>query len=658
MFNAVHSTNRRASSPLTQIAVLAISSLWLNSAQAQTGLSSLRSAFDQDAPRRNIDVTEAYLERTVADKNAPQLSAEIPEQPLRSGGPRILVKKFLFDELVEFSDAGITREAVESRAEALRAKYMREPETFTSGYTRGELEELGDYLEQVGAQISPEEITLEDMKQLVEIVRQQSLNRGLGYSDLEQITRELTGYYREQGLFLAKVVMPSQDVENGVVKLSVMEGRLGQISVENNRKYRGDTLSQSLEADIGELVSHQQVEEGIYLLNDLPGLSVAGYFSAGDSVGETRLNLNVREEKSYAVAVRLDNHGSTFTGDQRLYTTVDWFNPVGMGDSLRFAYLKSESPGNSVLNQFAYSLPLFGSRTRVEFSYDLNDFKLTDTDDPENFINRLAIEGENTSYAASVEHKFIRSRGYNISAGVSLVDKKTAVTSIDPTLYGSETHVGSGELNLYIDRLSESIRMLNMGNFTLQYGRHRAPASTAEESDYRGDDLYKFGLDTNSLLFVPLPFTETESRLIVRSHWQYSEQPLPAFEQYSLGGANGVRGFSVRDFSADSAAFVSTEWYPDMPAWPLFSDYRVGDLLQLGMFAETAYGFSNRANRNASTQWAALGAAGIVMKLNWNESFASKMSIASPLFNDSSSGLNIGDDAESFQIFVDLTFFL
>lgn len=629
---------------------------------------SLRDVFEQDAPSQMPDVTEEYFERTVTDENAPKLDTSIPEAEQREGGPRILVRKFQFQRLEEFPEAGITKEQVEAQAEKLRIRYMKEDKILSGGFTQSELVELADYLHEVGAQSNPDDITYEDMQQLIEIVRQQNRNRGLSYADLEEVTTELTRYYREQGLFLAKVQIPPQDVEGGVVLLSVMEGRLGQVAVENNRKYQLGTLETPFVNDLGGLVSHDQVEEGLYLLNDLPGLNVAGYFSAGDNPGETKLNLNVREEDAWKLTVRADNHGSTFTGDSRLFTTLDWYNPIGIGDSLTLGYLRSEDlegrnvtdndiEAQSDLGQFKYSLPLFSPRTRLGISADYNEFTIAD-ESAETGINTQALEGTNSTYAINVDHKFRRSRGFNLSGGLAITDKESDVTSSSGAL-DSGDHVLGGELNFYIDGLGESVRMLNLASAKLQYGSHQN-----QVAEGRGDNFVKFALDSNSLFFVPLPFTEASSRLMVRSHLQYSDKALPAFEQYSIGGANGVRAYSSRDYSADTAALLSAEWYPDLPSWQLFGGKNFNDVFQMGLFADGGYGstngFAGEGVERALESWAALSAAGLVLKLNWGEHFAGKISWAKPLMEksgvDGEDG-TVAEDAEDSRVYADFSFF-
>ncbi|WP_370981177.1 ShlB/FhaC/HecB family hemolysin secretion/activation protein [Agaribacterium sp. ZY112] len=649
---------------LLSSAIALVVSAGLSSAAAA---QSLRDVFQQDTPTQTPDVTEEYFERTVIDQNAPKLDTTIPDAEQRVGGPRILVRKFEFERLEEFPEAGISKEQVEAEAEKLRIKYMKEDQMLAGGFTEAELVELAEYLNEVGAQTNADDITYEDMQLLIDIVRQQNNNRGLSYADLEEVTNELTRYYREQGLFLAKVQIPPQDVEEGVLVLSVMEGRLGQVAVENNRKYQLKTLEKPFVDDLGGLVSHDQVEESLYLLNDLPGLNVAGYFSAGDKPGETKLNLNVREEDAWRLTVRADNHGSTFTGDKRLFTTVDWYNPIGIGDSLTVGYLRSEdiegrnlaeNEAKSDLGQFKYTLPLFSLRTRVGVSADYNEFTIVDEGD-EQGINAAGLEGTNSTYALFLDHQFRRSRDFNLSSGFAFTDKESKVRASnlpDESPLNTGDHVLGGEVNFYIDGLGETVRMLNLASVKLQYGAHQN-----ETAEGRGDEFVKLSLDSNSLFFMPLPFTDASSRIILRSHLQYTDKSLPAFEQFSIGGANAARAYSSRDFSADSAALLSAEWYPDLPAWPLFAGKNFNDVFQIGLLADGSYGVANGgyiptgSAEEKEDDWASLTDVGLVLKLNWGEHFAGKVSWAKPMVSNSNLD-TVAEDAEDNRIYADFSF--
>lgn len=636
---------------------------------AQDGGANFRNrvhaAFEQDVPV-DQDVNEDYRRR-MQEARDPNLDTDIPEFSGRELGPRITVKKIRFHRLEEYPEFGITREVLEALAESLRAKFMKEDEVVAAGFTQENLKELAVLLDNMGARFGSEGLGPQQLRRLVTTVERQNAERGLTYADLEEIAAELTRFYRDQGLFLAQVQIPAQEVQDGVVTFTVREGVLGQISVTGNERYSERRLAQPFKGQIGKLVNHEDIEESLYLLNDLPSLNINGFFSPGDNPGETRLNLKVRDDSSWQIVSRYDNHGSAFTGDQRMYTSFDWGNPLGIGDELTLAYLKStdgESFGGDLgsdLGQFRYSLPVFGARTRVHLTADHNKFNLYDSNNKRNAINSLEVEGVNKSYGLSVDHKFIRSREFNITGTFGLTQKESDIEAVI-ALPDSGDDVSGGEMGLYLDRLSDGlVPMLNVVNTRFQYGEFN------NEIDLERDpEFYKFAADTSSLLFIPSLFTDNKSRLIVKTRSQYSESALPSFEQFSLGGANGVRAFDVRDFSADQAAVISAEWYPHMPSVlnrNIFGG-RLSDLLQMAVIADAGYGVANNYERDVfgdgeviPNDWAALSGAGLLFKLNWKESWAGQISVAWPTMSISSID-GTGDDADTPTVYADFTYFL
>lgn len=604
-------------------------------------------------PFSQSDVAREYLYRTL-EENGPLVDTDIPDRDHRAGGPRITVKKLDFHRLQDLPEYGITREEVEAYAESLRVKYMKEDQVFASGYTRENLEELAAYLDKIGARQSVANLNAENLQQLIDIIKHQNEERGISYADLEDISHELTRFYRQRGLFLAQVKIPEQEVRDGVVTLMVQEGVLGKVVVEDNKGYGAEVLSQPFRNSVGGLVSHAAMEEGLYLLNDLPGLNVTGYFTAGDAPGETALNLRVRNENSWSMAVRGDNHGSRFTGDKRAYLVGELHNPLGRGDRLTLGYLTSADPGNTDLYQASYSLPLGNARTSLNLSAEHNVFELKDVDGGSNsIINQLEIEGYNESYAVGIEQKFYRSRDFNLNGALEYTDKKTRIHSID-AIFDQEEHVRGGQLSVYVDSLAESVRMFNAASIRLGYGKHQL-----DVDDNRGDEFGKFSLDTSSMLFVPLPFADAESRLVLKSRWQYSGQALPSFEQLSLGGPTGVRGFTVRDFSADQAGVVSAEWYFDLPHFMNFevvNGHYFNDLVQFGLIADAGYGTLVNYQPGYTDSWASISSYGVILKLNWTNLFSSQLTFSRPASSKSSME-RFGDEARSMQVYADFTFY-
>jgi hemolysin activation/secretion protein len=642
--------------------------------------SSLRDVFGINAPDDQPDADEDYRQRSRQKDLMPSTDGDIPDINDRDAGPRILVNKFAFERLEEFPEFGITREGVLAEAERLRIVYMKEDQRGDAGYTPDELREITAYLRDIGSDSDVDDLTHEDMQALIELIRDQKRSRGLSFADLEEIANLLTIYYRKRGLFLARVLLPAQEVENGVVTFTVMEGRLGQLEALGNERYSEELLESPLEHIVGGIVTSQQVEEALYILNDLPGMTLTGAFSAGNNPGETRLRLVVREEDDFSYLVRFDNHGARFTGKARAYGNMQWHNPAGIGDNLSIGLLRSEDIGqndsgdgladeigtreaHSNLGQISYSLPVFNLRNRVTISADRNTFDLVDEDG--GIINALEISGVNTTYALRYDYQIRRTRDFNMSTGLAVTDKTSTVESYIDFL-STEDHVVAGEWNFYIDGLSQSgIRMLNTANLRVQYGSFQTDVVEGADENY-----VRTAIDTSSLFFIPLPFTEKYSRLLTSVRLQHTDQSLPSFEQFSMGGSTGVRGFQVGDFSADKSAFISNEWYFDLPEWNLFGRNTLNDVFQAGILFDLAYGIQNGgfitdSGTLAEDEWAQMSAAGLVFKATWGSTFSSKVSVATPVYGKSSLDPQDGDasteplnnNPDAIEVFADINFY-
>ncbi len=642
--------------------------------------SSLRDVFGINAPDDQPDADEDFRQRSRQKDLMPSTDGDIPDINDRDAGPRILVNKFAFERLEEFPEFGITREGVLAEAERLRIVYMKEDQRGDAGYTPDELREITAYLRDIGSDSDVDDLTHEDMQALIELIRDQKRSRGLSFADLEEIANLLTIYYRKRGLFLARVLLPAQEVENGVVTFTVMEGRLGQLEALGNERYSEELLESPLEHIVGGIVTSQQVEEALYILNDLPGMTLTGAFSAGSNPGETRLRLVVREEDDFSYLVRFDNHGALFTGKARAYGNMQWHNPAGIGDNLSIGLLRSEDIGqndsgdgladdigtreaHSNLGQISYSLPVFNLRNRVTISADRNTFDLVDEDG--GIINALEISGVNTTYALRYDYQIRRTRDFNMSTGLAVTDKTSTVESYIDFL-STEDHVVAGEWNFYIDGLSQSgIRMLNTANLRVQYGSFQTDVVEGADENY-----VRTAIDTSSLFFIPLPFTEKYSRLLTSVRLQHTDQSLPSFEQFSMGGSTGVRGFQVGDFSADKSAFISNEWYFDLPEWNLFGRNTLNDVFQAGILFDLAYGIQNGgfitdSGTLAEDEWAQMSAAGLVFKATWGSTFSSKVSVATPVYGKSSLDPQDGDasteplnnNPDAIEVFADINFY-
>src|SRR5690625_6920943 len=113
---------------------------------------------------------------------------------------------------------------------------------------------------------------------------------------IETVADTITQYYRERGFILAKAYIPKQEVRDVVVTLTVLLGNLGEVNVHNNQRYSSGTVKRPFNAILDKPVTSHAVEERLFFVNDLPGLSAQAYFEPGSQVGDTAMGLYVLSE--------------------------------------------------------------------------------------------------------------------------------------------------------------------------------------------------------------------------------------------------------------------------------------------------------------------------------------------------------------------------
>src|SRR5262249_30235600 len=161
-----------------------------------------------------------------------------------------------------------------------------------------------------------------------------ALYRGqnLTFAQLMEATERLTQYYRDRGFLLAQAYLPAQRIQNGIVEIMILEGRIGDIYTNRHGHVR---LRNSVVRGILDHIKAQRVateatiERGLLLLSDLPGMSVSSTLQPGKTVGTSDLTVDYAEGPLVGVALAADDYGSIYTGEYRFGVNLT------LNDSLR-----------------------------------------------------------------------------------------------------------------------------------------------------------------------------------------------------------------------------------------------------------------------------------------------------------------------------------
>lgn len=388
--------------------------------------------------------------------------------------------------------------------------------------------------------------------------------RALTLLEIYEAADKVTDHYVAAGYTLASANVPPQKIENGVVRLEVLEGRIGAITLERPGRYDGAQLASYLHGvERGLLYRGSALEQGMARINELPGLQARALLRPGDEFGSTDVVLQTRED-FFAGGLSVDNFGRENVGEFRTTASAVLNNPTGVADQLTVMALVSE---DALLKYgyVAYSVPVNFRGTRLEISYGEARFEVDDD-------AFLGVEGDNKSGRIALSHPLLRTRSNRLSATVAISNTDSNADIVAGTFADTQLtllELGAIYNHAYASRAATQLVAGLATNF-----EEATTESLFNDLGEPDDQRLRLELDLQHL--QPMPGKTLQ--LIARLNGVWSPDPLADTQQFSIGGPNSVRGYAAADERGDRGYFASLtlrqpfDWGPMKLAGRVFGD--------------------------------------------------------------------------------------
>lgn len=497
--------------------------------------------------------------------------------------------------------ASLSLSRLQARADDALAAIRARHTPGAHGFTGAEIDELARLLNALGVHDQNAVLDAADARDISALVREQKTRRGVSVMELEEIARAVQADAREQGFFLAAAYVPAQRVGDGAVHIHVMPGRLGDVVVEGSAS---GAVASVFGALLGEPVTLSEISSRLQTLDRLAGVNAQASFGPGDLPGESRLRLDVLQERRWQASVAADNHGDDASGEHRVSGTVSWLDPRGIGDRLTAGALVAFDPANQSYAFLGYELPL-GSDYRIAARIGNHDFSregVPEIDGSALFVDlaaRRALRVRREETATLIW-----------SAAHHVLDWDAGVEQ-------TVTLAGAG---LAAQRVWDAPRVAADAAANLSVGRLAGDRFVGQQRTF-----WLLELDAEAWLPVQIPGLPGEQKLVGRLAGQLGSDGLPATRRFAIGGAHRARAYQRDAFLADSAVIVGVEARHPVT---------VGELL---VFGEFAYGA-----REGGDEWGRVADAGIGWQASWRGGLSTRLSLAHP-FAEAGSG-DIDDD--------------
>ncbi len=428
----------------------------------------------------------------------------------------------------------------------------------------------------------------------------QGKSQSLG--ELRATIHRITDYYRAHGYVVARAYIPAQTIDNGVVVVRVLEGKLASGAVENHSRVRASYLQAVLDAQNldGEVIMSRSTDRALLLMADLPGVGkVAGKLKPGAEVGTSDLLVSAGAGKAGEGSLSVDNYGNRYTGDDRLNGQLAINDPLRVGDRLSAQATLTDQ--HMLYGRLAYDLPMGANGLRIGAAVSNSGYELGRE------FAHLDASGTAKTFGLYALYPVVRGLNGNIwlNGNIESRQLEDKIASVN-TITNKSASVAT--VGVYGD-LVDAVLGGGYTTWNASYvsGELNINSPIAIATDLIGPCTAGH-YSKLTLTAARLQAVTTKTSLYLSLDAQSASKNLDSSEKFVIGGIYGVRGYPTGEGAGDTGWLVNAELRHQVAAGLQVSAFYDTGRAQLnrdayapGHNAETldSYGLSAAAQRGA-----------------------------------------------------------
>jgi hemolysin activation/secretion protein len=391
----------------------------------------------------------------------------------------------------------------------------------------------------------------------IERAVQPHLGPGQSMRAVEAARAALEAAYQQAGYLTVLVDIPEQRVDDGVVRLAVLEGRVGEVYVSGSLYHSLGAIRQALPAlAAGSVPNFAEAQSQLAALNRNDDRRVSPVVKPGKLPGTVDMDLQVTDRLPWGAQAELNNQHAAGTTDLRASATLRYDNLFQLDHGLSLTLQSAPgAPDQSRVLVANYTVPEPGGDAwALSFTASNSDVET---------LGGTQALGNGRTYGLRHHHGFTAggwASTLSLGADLKLLKDKIAAGSD-----AIETPIRYLPFQAaYAGSWSDDRESLQL-NASLSFALRRILQREVDCAGTRQDQFScktegasgSFGVfRTDGRWSVPLG----EGSLGMRLGGQIASGPLVSAEQFALGGADTVRGYFEGEVSADHALVASLEW--------------------------------------------------------------------------------------------------
>jgi hemolysin activation/secretion protein len=415
-----------------------------------------------------------------------------------------------------------------------------------------EEEEESDKLSQCLTVKSIEIIGAESLsKKLKQRIINKFIGRCIDENILQKIVNETQNIYQKLGLVTTQILVPQQNITKGYLAIEVIEGKIEEIILNNNKFTDNMQLFTAFGFKEGKLLDIDDINQGIHQMNRLESNNAKMQIKPGEKTGYSKVIINNASEFPASVQIGYDNLGNEFTGERRTKFAATLNNLLFLNDQINLSYnINLDDPSNEKdLKSFTAGISIPYTYNIFSYDYSRTRYKGQNAGDNE----PIKLSGFSDSNNVAIDRTILRNNEYRISTNVGLTTKKSASYLNDSKIETSERKLTIGSISLALSKYFKNGASIYLKP---QYVKGLKLLNAQKDESGPSDDIPRaqfqlWRIDALLSKQFEVPKLKLPITLSTKINGQISEYSLFGSEQFTIGGYSTVRGFKENNISGD-----------------------------------------------------------------------------------------------------------
>ncbi|MGF1675872.1 MAG: ShlB/FhaC/HecB family hemolysin secretion/activation protein [Rivularia sp. (in: cyanobacteria)] len=417
-------------------------------------------------------------------------------------------------------------------------------------------------------------------QEISELVKEYT-GQNLTFAELFAVRSQITELYVKGGYVTSAAIIPPQTLENGIVKIQIIEGSLEEIEIIGTRRLQPGYVRSRIKVATKTPLNINRLLEGLRVLQLDPLIAnISADLQAGTSPGKNLLQVSVIEAKTLSINPSIDNQRSPSVGSFRRQVEFNQANLLGFGDKLNLGYTNTD--GSNEIN-VGYTIPLNPRNGTLRLGYGKINSNVIEAP-----FDKLDIEADSSYYELNYRQPLLQRSREEFAVGLTLSQQKNQTSLGIDNIGGFPLSPGADEdgktkvsaVRFFQDWVKRDERQVFAARSQFSLGLDLFDATINSDAPDSRFFAWRGQAQWTRLLAA-------DTLLIVRGDVQLADSSLVPFEQFGIGGKQTVRGYRQDALLADNGILFSTEFrIPILKA-------KAGGLLQLTPFIDIGTGWNN-----------------------------------------------------------------